>query len=339
MNRYYKGLLFPAVLAVRLIRRIKDNPSHRIKKLFAYDCARFRRYAGSVSDISRGVLLARIIMAYHVLEKGITMPRRRLGFGRAAVVDLISQIERFEAHFGREDAQVNHAVGVIKEYYALHQGAHFEMSSDAEYWGHIEQFCTAHSSVPASLQIKTNREEFFSHNDASFPLFAASRHTSRYYEGVVEVERIIAAVKLAMTAPSACNRQFIKVYCVSNHKKRDAVLALQNGNRGFGADADKLLVVTADLAGNRWAEERNDLYTNAGIFIMNLCYALHYHRIAHCILNWSVNPEQDRDAHRLLGVPESELVAAILSCGNAPKHFMLAASPRKSVNEIFREVQ
>ncbi len=339
MNRYCKAVLFPLVLIVRLIRRIKNNPSRRVKSLFAYDCARFVRYAGSIAAPTRGALLARIIMAYHVLEKGITMPRRHLGFGRAAVLDLISQIERFEAQFGREEAQVDHAVGVVKEYYAAHQEAHFDMSTDAEYWGRIEQFCMAHSAVPSSAQVTTTREAFFSHNEDPFPLFAASRHTSRYYEGVVEVERIMSAVELAMTAPSACNRQFIKVYCVSNHEKRDAVLALQNGNRGFGMDADKLLVITADLAGDRWMEERNDLYTNAGIFIMNLCYALHYHKVAHCILNWSVKPEQDREAHTVLAVPESEAIAAILSCGNAPERFMVAASPRKHVRDIFREVQ
>lgn len=278
-------------------------------------------------------------MAYHVLEKGLTMPRRRLDFGHAAVLNLIALVEDFERRFGSDDLQVGHAVGCVKEYCQLHEDARFDMSSDAGYWIRVKSFCSAHEAIPATRQLEVTRADFFAHNDDPFPVFAASRHTSRHYDGIVESERIRKAVELAMTAPSACNRQFVKVYCVSDHEIRDKLYSLQNGNRGFGADADKLLVVTADLYGNRWAEERNDLYTNAGIFTMNLCYALHYCKIAHCILNWSVPPENDRSGHRLLDLPENEVIVLLIACGNAPEKFMIAASPRKTLDEVFTEIR
>lgn len=339
MRKTLKIVLFPLVLMVRAYRRFQTRPAVVARRLFAYDCKRLVRYAGCFNAEPRAASLARIIMAYHVLEKGLTMPRRHLDFGHAAVLNLVGLIEDFEKRFGLIDAQVSHAVGCVKEYYELHTAANFDMSKDEVFWHRVSVFCEAHDTIKASKQIKTTREEFFSNNESSFPIFAASRHTSRHYEGVVDISRIKAAVKLAMTAPSACNRQFVKVYCVSNHETRDKLFSFQNGNRGFGADADKVLVVTADLCGNRWAEERNDLYTNAGIFIMNLCYALHYNKIAHCILNWSVSPESDKAAHRLLNIPENELIAMILSCGNAPEKFSVASSPRKSVKDIFAEIK
>ena len=49
-----------------------------------------------------------------------------------------------------------------------------------------------------------------------------------------------------MTAPSACNRQYVRVHSVGDIEMKKAILSLQNGNRGFGENADKLLVVTAD---------------------------------------------------------------------------------------------
>lgn len=339
MKKYLKIVLFPLVLMVRAYRKFNNRPSRLARRLFAYDSKRFVRYAGCFNAEPRAASLARIIMAYHVLEKGITMPRRHLDFGHAAVLNLIGLIEDFEKRFGVEDSQVNHAVGCVKEYLDLHRAAAFDMSKDVDYWNTVKSFCASHSAIASAKQLEMTRDEFFANNDAAFPVFAASRHTSRHYEGVVEIERIKAAMKLAMTAPSACNRQFIKVYCVSNHETRDKLLSFQNGNRGFGVDADKLLVVTADLNGNRWAEERNDLYTNAGIFIMNLCYALHYNKIAHCILNWSVSPESDKAAHRLLNIPDNELITMILSCGNAPEKFSIASSPRKSVEDVFTEIK
>lgn len=338
MRKTLKIVFFPIVLMVRAYRRFQTRPAVVARRLFDYDCKRFVHYAGCFNAEPRQAGLARIIMAYHVLEKGLTMPRRHLDFGHAAVLNLIGLIEDFAKRFGLSDEQVGHAVGCIKEYLDIHTAANFDMSKDATYWSRIKAFCAIHDTVASSKQIETTREEFFANNEAAFPVFAASRHTSRHYEGIVEIERIKAAVKLAITAPSACNRQFVKVYCVSNHETRDKLLSFQNGNRGFGSDADKLLVVAADLNGNRWAEERNDLYTNAGIFIMNLCYALHYNKIAHCILNWSVSPESDVAAHKLLNIPGNELITMVLSCGNAPDKFLIASSPRKNVEEIFAEI-
>lgn len=339
MKKYLKIVLFPLVLMVRAYRKFNNRPSRLARRMFAYDCKRFARYAGGFNAEPREASLARIIMAYHVLEKGLTMPRRHLDFGHAAVLNLIDLIVDFEKRFGITEDQVNHAVGCVKEYLGIHTAADFDMTNDSSFWNRVKVFCAEHESIDPSKQIETTRDAFFANNEAAFPVFAASRHTSRHYEGVVEIERIKAAVKLAMTAPSACNRQFVKVYCVSNHETRDKLLSYQNGNRGFGYDADKLLVVTADLYGNRWAEERNDLYTNAGIFIMNLCYSLHYHKIAHCILNWSVSPESDCAAHRLLNVPDNELITMVLSCGNVPQKFYIASSPRKSVEDVFTEIK
>lgn len=339
MKWYLKIALFPLVLMIKGYRKFRYRPSRIARRLFAYDRKRFVRYAGCFNESPRAASLARIIMAYHVLEKGLTMPCRHLDFGHTAVMGLIELIEDFARRFGDETPQINHAVGCVKEYFDLHVAADFDMTKDPAFWSRVRTFCKAHDAISPSKQIETTRDEFFANNEAAFPVFAASRHTSRHYEGVVDIVRIKEAVKLAITAPSACNRQYIKVYCISNHETRDKLFCFQNGNRGFGSDADKVLVVTADLRGNRWAEERNDLYTNAGIFIMNLCYALHYHKIAHCILNWSVSPEADRAAHALLNIPENELITMTLSCGNAPDKFMIASSPRKSLEDVFSEIK
>lgn len=338
MKRRFSALRVLEDVIIRLYRRFA-RPFIVSRTLFAYDRKRFSRHAGCFDLSSRGSSLARIIMAYHVLEKGMTMPHRRLDFGHAAVLNLIELVEDFERKFGAGELQVDHAIGCVKEYLGIHVTAGFDISKNKEYWNRVESFCTARGTIPCARQVVITRGEFFAHNDAPFPAFAASRHTVRHYEGMVDIERIKSAIKLAMTAPSACNRQFVKVYCISNHEIRDKVLELQNGNRGFGAGADKLLVITADLSGSRWAEERNDLYTNAGIFIMNLCYALHYHKIAHCILNWSVPPGNDIAGHKLLGIPENEVMTVAISCGNAPESFPLATSPRKGLNDIFREIQ
>lgn len=331
MNRHLKIAVFPIVIMVRVYRRVRLS-----WRLFAYDKRRFIRHAGVFHPESRSASIARIVMGYHVLEKGITMPRRHLDFGHAAVENLIELVETFEKRFPDGDGQVDHAIGCIKEYLQIHKDAGFDRAG--AYWARLKAFCAAHPHVATACQRKCSRAEFYKDLNGPFPAFAASRHTVRHYSGMVPVDAIKRAVELAMKAPSACNRQYVKVYCISDHTKRDAIYALQNGNRGFGSDADKLLAVTADLSGIRWAEERNDAYTNAGIVLMNLSYALHYGKIAHCILNWSVHPQSDRKAHAILGIPEHEVIAALVACGNAPEEFLVASSPRKPIGAVFSEI-
>ena len=316
-------------------RRMFAHDRRMVGKLFNYDKKVFLTYAGSLEATSKCSRISEIVMGYHVLEKGLTMPRRRLGFGHDAVLHLIGMVNAFERDFGMGEKMVNHAIGVVKQYLAIHEETGYDFNVDSEFWVKVKEFAASHVDIPVCPQLHITADEFFAHTNAPFPEFAASRHTCRHYAGVLPLETVKKAVELAMTAPSACNRQHVRVHCVSSHEKRDVIYTLQNGNRGFGRDADKLLVITSDLNCLRWNEERNDIYTNAGMFMMNLCYALHYYKVAHCILNWSVGPESDKKMHSLLGIPDNERIAALIACGPMPTEVDIAASPRKDFSDVF----
>ena len=322
--------------AIALLKRVKRAASAFLTRLavrrdaaraFRYDMAQFMENAGALHLDRMAAARAEIVMGYHVLEKGLTMPRRRLGFGKGAVVRLMELVESFERRFGADDPQVRHASRVLRAYRELHRDWPEPMPR-------LDAFLAARPEVAAALEPHVRREDFFADKDAPFPQFAASRHVVRHFAGPVASETIEAAVALATTAPSACNRQHARVHAISDHGLRDSLFALQGGTRGFGADADKVLVVTADLSAVRWAWERHDCYVNGGIFVMNLCYALHYLGVAHCILHWSVPPSADRAAHKLLGIPANEAIVQVIACGAPPEEFDVAASPRLAASDV-----
>ena len=296
-------------------------------RAFRYDRAQFMANAGALHLDRMAAARAEIVMGYHVLEKGLTMPRRRLGFGRGAVVHIVNLINSFEKRFGGDDSQVRHAVGVLRAYRELHRERPDPMPR-------LDAFLASHPDIPAADEPHVTREAFFAAKDAPFPQFAASRHVCRHFAGPVPMKTIESAVELAITAPSACNRQPARVHVIDDPALRDRIFAAQGGTRGFGADADKVLVVTADLSTVRWGWERHDCYVNGGIFVMNLCYALHYLGVAHCILHWSVSPEVDRAAHEFLGIPANEAIVQVIACGMPPEEFDVAASPRLAVSDV-----
>lgn len=300
----------------------------QIRKLFAHDFKRFVRNSPRSRDTKEGALAA-IIMTYHIVEKGLTMPNMRLGFGRDVVLNLVGQLLAFADKYGTDAPQFRDAVAVVAEYKKVHADAGFSL--DEERSRAIETLL-ARVPVEPSHQIEMTREEYFSKLDAPFEVFSASRHSVRNFAGTVSVQQIRDAVALANNAPSACNRQYIRVHCVSDHATIQKCLALQNGNRGFGHLADKLLILTADLRAV-WGAERNDLFTNAGIYLMNLCYALHKNRVAHCMLNFSTPPHFDTELREIFPIPDAETIVVFIACGDVPEKFKLASSPRKSVDE------
>ena len=304
-------------------------------RLFLYDFIRFYRFSGSLHVTEREQVLAHLVHAYHRVEKGLTMPRFRAGFGTSAIRMLMKWIRVFEERYGTEEPQLRHAVGVLKGYLDVHHRLDVP-DSMRDMLGAIEEFCAARPYAEMIEQPTVSRADFFKFRNASFPEFAHSRHTLRHYAGVVEPERIQSAVRLAQSAPSACNRQPIRVYCLSSREKIEGMMAIQGGNRGFGTDCDKLLVVTADLHSGNWIAERNSLHFDAGLFTMNLCYALHYQEVAHCILNWSTTVATDKQAHALLGIPPHEEIEILIACGRPAESFKVPCSPRRPLEEIYR---
>lgn len=320
-------------LCLSFRRRLLSIASIKTLAVFRHDLVRFSRYAGCYRWREKEAAKARMIMAYHVIEKGLTMPRRRFDFGHEAVLNLISIVDEFNAKFG-DDAQAQHAAGVVKAYKELHEVAGFRMDANDPFWKTVLNFCKRYG-VDVAVQKHFTKASFFADKSKSFPEFARSRHTVRHFVGNVADGDLKSIIGLAMTAPSACNRQHVRVHCVSSAEKKAQVLALQHGNRGFGADADRILVVTVDLEDVRWAEERNDIYTNAGIFLMNLCYAIHYYGYGSCILNWSVDSVADKKLRHLLPtVLDRESVVVLVAVGSVPETFDVASSPRKALSEI-----
>jgi len=322
------------------LQQIADNwrAARVVRKLYKYDADRLLKFSGCYNGNSYGVALADIIAACHVVEKGLTMPNRRFVFGRSAVCQLMDKIDGFERKYGTSNEQVLHAANVVAEYYGMHNSLEHEDGEsvlDEDFRSRLAAFCGKHGKSGKIGQMQTTRDSFYKDRKSSFDRFAWARHTLRHYsDKILTTERIEKAVELALSTPSACNRQYCRVHVVTDPKDIGAILDIQKGNRGFGHLANKLLVVTADLEGLLWARERNDLYTNGGMFLMNLCYSLYYHEIAHCVLNWSKSPEEDMALRRIVKIKESETVIALLTCGETPEDFSVAPSPRKSLADV-----
>lgn len=297
------------------------------------DYGRYAKFSGAVSLKGKYKLSGKITAQYHVVEKGLTMPETRLGFGKPNLMSLINNCKLYLSKYGNDDQQVNHAICVILEYREFHQKLNHQLDNDL--LKSISKLEESVYSCRASQQIMMTKELYFQAIESSFPAFSDSRSSIRNYSAEnIPMEVLEKAIALARNAPSACNRQTVRVHVFSDKETIVKMLNIQGGNRGFGHLANKLIVITAELGVFHGLYERNQAYIDGGMWAMNLLYALHYHQIAACSLNCSNSPEKDKNLSALGNIPKSEVFVMMISCGYVPSEFKVASSERYPVSDI-----
>jgi len=281
-------------------------------------------------------MIARITMAYHGIEKGLTMPEMRSGFGAEAMATLTTLCDEYlRRRYDTTHCQFLHALGVIKEYKKTHDEKGFQI--DVRLSERIDNLLRKINRIPEVRQTEIGAEEYFRYADASFDKFSPSRRSVRYFsEKEVEIDIIQKAVSIAQNAPSSCNRQSPRVYVIQHKDTIKKVLTLQQGNRGFGHLANKLLIVTAELGVYNSIKERHSAWVDGGMFAMNLLHALHFYRIGSCTLNCYFSPREEALVRDICDIPQSEILVVIIAVGTVPQHFRVACSKRMDIDDILR---
>ncbi|MGD6794159.1 nitroreductase family protein [Metabacillus indicus] len=315
------------------IKALRDMP--KIMNNYNYDFKRYLKYSSSVADNQRIKLEAQITAKYHVIEKGLSMPKPRVGFGKDKVSLLISLLERYIGlGYSTETTQIKAAVKVLFEYFEFNDGVNDD---------HTLKLKIRANNLIKNYKVDdnvggiviTNREEFLAKTNDNFKEFAFSRHSVRNFsDKPVDLNLLIEAIEIAQKTPSVCNRQSSRVYIIKDKEKVKEALSLQNGNRGFGHLIDKVLIVTSDLNAFKGLIERNQSFIDGGMYSMSLLYALHYQGLGACALNWSVGKGKDIKLRKALGIQGSENIMMMIGVGNLPDKLSIPISKRKDINEI-----
>jgi nitroreductase len=317
------------------IKRILPNPLRTflrdskqfllLFKAYMYDFWKYMFYSEFSFANKENNLRSKIILDYHVIEKGLTMPNMRLGFGRDRLLVLSENCKTFVERYNSNDIQVNHAIGVIKEYIENHKNFTF----DEELLSSINDLQKNSASVKSCKQVETNIDEYFEHTASKFSEFSSSRRSIRNFSSEpIDPKKMKDALLLAQNTPSACNRQSVRTYTYTNSDKIQEILKVQGGNRGFGHLVDKLIVITAEISVFSNVGERNSAFVDGGMYAMNLLYALHSNKIGACTLNTANTPAKDKILAELCGTSKSEVFICMIACGIPAKSFKIPISKR-----------
>jgi nitroreductase len=298
------------------------------KKMYKLDMLRYLKYSRTLSNDTSDKMLGAIVLQYHVLEKGLTMPETRPGFGNDRVIALCKSCLIYIEKYGNDDKQLKHAIGVLLEYEDYHLSINYKLND--EVLAMLRQLKNLNTEgLKKTSQIKKTKVEYFNDVNSSFDKFSNSRASVRNYtKENISLEQIQSALELARNTPSACNRQTWRTYIYTDKIKIGKILEAQGGNRGFGHLTNKLIIVTGELGVFCYTNERNQVFIDGGMYAMNLLYALHYNEIAACIMNCSFDYNKELEIKEMADIRNSEVLIAMVACGIPPDEFKIAISPR-----------
>lgn len=321
---------------VGIIKQILPNLAPKLHILIGriYDFRKFSKHCSSVKpDLSKTKLQAYITRQYHGIEKGLTLPDTRLGFGKALIIAITDNLQTYIAKY-EVDRLVSHAASALNRYKEFNQSV---LDENGDLVKRINTLLEKVENHSAQVYRNISKEDVIKSTDFDFTSFMKKRRSIRdFAEGDVNNDLIKQCILDAMESPSACNRQGWRVRIYEGRQK-DHILKFQNGNRGFNSCINKVLFVTGCSEAYSYTE-RNGMLVDGSLFAMSLILALHSKRIGSCPLNTSYTYKDEIKLRKGINLPLSEEPIMMIAIGNLKDNFKVASSPRKDIKDVLIEV-
>jgi nitroreductase len=292
------------------------------------DLGRFAWWSSAFrQNYSEFSLEARLIAVAHRIEKAYSLPETRPGFGRNTLCELIDLIKLYEQRgYSKDRLGYRMSTRAVRYYLEEHRARNIPLGPmEVELERRVGK---------TGLETIIQPVQKYRPGDG-FSKLARSRVSIRnFLEKSVDFSLIHQAVETARYTPSVCNRQAWRVHAFHDLGMKQKLLALQGANRGFGPQADWVLVITADLGSFLNVKERFEVYVDGGLFSMSLMYAFSDLGLGTCALNWCAKPSKDRRMRRLTRIGGPEEIIMLMAVGYYADNVQAAYAEKRSPEEI-----
>lgn len=279
---------------------------------------------------------ADIIMAYHSVEKGFLHTTIRPKFAKNKVEIIIKNIEILEEKkILNRNSQIVAAINVLIKYYEYHLDEKISIESFFPKLKY-DNFLNLKNKDFLAVHV-TDNSLFYENVLCDFEKFSNTRKSLRSFTGeVINIELLKDVINLANNSPSVCNRQSCSIYLLNDKNNIGKVLKIQGGFTGYEENVNQLLILVSNKNSFFSIGERNQMYIDGGIYLMNLLYSLHFHKIAACPANWGKCVSDDKKIRKYVNIPLNEQIICIIPIGVATQKIVYAHSERRRADETLK---
>ena len=275
-----------------------------------------------------------LTVSVHSLEKGLSFKNKKKGFGEEKAKRLVMMLERYiQNGYDTDDYSVYETVAILKAYLTYKESAK-ESIPDLE--SRLD-WCVSKIDISKNYCkagfIELNINAILWKDPHIIENFFHSTHSIRNYDKLHSVEEntIKEIIRLARSAPSACNRQSVHVYYTMERKKNELISDIVPGNNGFNNEIGNFLIVTSSKTFFGLGEY-NQWYVDGGIFLAYLRLSIHALGLGSCTFQWTRTADERR-LRQLCQIPLRESIIAIVGVGYLSNISYCIHSQRKAVDE------
>lgn len=323
-----------------LLRQIRPLKQHLLDA--AYDFVRFRKNSAYRKQDEIYEFIPLLQWYTHIIEKGLSLEKTRLFFGKPVIADIEKFIEHISNLGGKKNLpEIQCCMDVLAAYVAFHKtyASNDLLKKNETYIEHISSLIKKYKNLqhttPKGGTLTFTRSEYTEKAQQPWPVLSSSRFSIRHYtDQQIPKADLSQAVQWAIKSPSVCNRQSTRLLIIQDKGKIKQILSLQKGTGGFTESIGALIMVTGDLKSFSSPHERNQVFIDNGIFCMNLLYGFQYLGYGACPLHWFWGKEQDMKLRKLICFPENWTVSCFISVGCLPDEFAVPIGHRKDISHV-----
>ena len=313
---------------------MKEKFAYYLKNFFSI--FKFSKYYNNIDDLDG--IAADIIRNTHSIEKGLSIDNVRMGFGHKKqkyMMELICKLEKCDNSYYAEVIKM--ALASLNSYIIFHD----KNGYNDDFIDTLRDFINCRSGLLDSsfggvIDIDSSS---FNFNISDIEHFFNTRHSIRLFSKTpVDENLLLKAIELAQRAPSACNRQGVRVYVVDK-SKADLLKNQLGGVGGFADDIDKFIIVTGKLSTYKLYES-NQYIVSSSIYVGYLTLALHAYGLGSCVIQrpviWNSNSQKLK---KYYGIKDDEQIVCLLGVGNIEGHFSVPVSHRINIEEFAKIIK
>ena len=267
----------------------------------------------------------------HRIEKGlITFPAKPV-FAESCIIDTVQSLKILIKNSTDTDT-IYWALGVLTTYFAKVTETETILCAKKEF----HQIKKSETDNFPTIYLASDRTR----SNISFEdLFELNlqRRSVRYYQNKIVPRNLVEkAIKLALQAPSACNRQPFMFRIFDEPLLIREAAQLPIGANTFSDNMKMMIFIIGDLSNYFDERDKHLIYIDSSLAVMSFVLALETLGLSSCIINWSDIPANNKKLKLFLNLEKWEQCVMSISVGYADPLCGILSSVKKEYKNVIK---